>query len=390
MPDSSPAPDRATKLRNLALAALSLIAVGSIGMFAVRTFRPPAPTSGLPVETTTPQVTPNQMVPNRPGSNQTGSSQTGLSQTGPNQTAGPAGQATTAPGTAPVGSVPDTAPVPPSFDIVRIDPQGDAVIAGRSQPGAELSIRSDGVEIGHATADGQGAWALTLPLPAGPHALTLQEHTASGQEVASAGSVLMAVPERGPPGALPPLAVLTGPQQPPRVLQGPPGAGATKPGQLGLGALDYDARGDLQLSGTAKPDTTVRLYADNHPIGEVHTGKDGRWVLAPRTVVPEGPHQLRLDQVGPDGKVIARVELPFHRELIPPGDLAAGRVIVQPGTTLWRIASQAYGRGIRYTVIYQANHEQIRNPNLIYPGQVFAVPPGSDGAASPASSNTSR
>jgi len=99
--------------------------------------------------------------------------------------------------------------------------------------------------------------------------------------------------------------------------------------------------------------------------------------MVPGTVVPEGPHQLRVDQVAPDGKVVARVELPFRREQIPPGELAAGRVVVQPGASLWRIATQTYGRGIRYTVIYQANHDQIRNPNLIYPGQVFTVPPGS-------------
>jgi nucleoid-associated protein YgaU len=30
---------------------------------------------------------------------------------------------------------------------------------------------------------------------------------------------------------------------------------------------------------------------------------------------------------------------------------------------------------LRYTVIYEANRTQIRNPDLIYPGQVFAIPP---------------
>ena len=63
---------------------------------------------------------------------------------------------------------------------------------------------------------------------------------------------------------------------------------------------------------------------------------------------------------------------------------------MQPGTNLWRIASQAYGSGLRYTVIYQANQGQIRDPNLIYPGQVLAVPGDSDKAVSPASSSTSR
>ena len=359
MPLPIPAPDRATVVRTLVLAMLALIAVGSIGMF-VMTFLPLAQTPG-PVVGVAPAA--RQAAPVKPVS--------AAAQIAP---------------TAP-------APVVPSFDIVRIDPQGDAVIAGRGQPDARVAILSDGVEIGHATTDGQGAWALTLdqPLIAGPHALTLREQTASGPEIASQGSVLMAVPERGPTAATqPPLAVLTAPQQPPRVLQGPTGAGASKPGQLGLGALDYDEHGDLLLSGTAAPNATVRLYADNHPIGAAHTGKDGRWSLVPEASVAQGPHQLRLDEVGPDGKVTKRVELPFRRELVRPGDLAAGHVIVQPGASLWRIAHQAYGEGVRYTVIYLANRDQIRDPDLIFPGQVFAVPDGSTGAVSPASSSTSR
>ncbi len=52
----------------------------------------------------------------------------------------------------------------------------------------------------------------------------------------------------------------------------------------------------------------------------------------------------------------------------------ATTVVVQPGNSLWRIARRSYGSGWDYTVIYEANREQIRNPDLIYPGQVFALP----------------
>jgi hypothetical protein len=436
MSDPSPGPSRAVTVRNVVLAALALAAVVSIGLFVKQTFGPTTPT---PAEA--PGTTPG------PAPNPTATATTPPATQGqPTQTNPPPGAtaSTSAPtATAPTGPTPAApAPASPSFDIVRIDPQGGAVIAGRGAPGAEVSILSDGAEIGHATADGQGAWVLTLttPLPPGPHALTLHERTAAGQLLASEGSVLMAVPLPSPAAPLPPLAVLTAPQQAPRVLQGPPGAGTARPGQLGLGALDYDAHGDLTMSGTAAPNSTVRLYSDNRLIGEVHTDKEGRWTLTPEaiapaaprttpaatpgiaapapttagtaagtapgatsptapttplgTVIAEGTHQLRLDQVGPNGKVTGRVELPFRREVLPPGELATGRVIVQPGNSLWRLAYRAYGQGLRYTVIFQANHDQIRNPNLIYPGQVFSVPEGtptgSDGTVSPVSSSTSR
>jgi nucleoid-associated protein YgaU len=49
-------------------------------------------------------------------------------------------------------------------------------------------------------------------------------------------------------------------------------------------------------------------------------------------------------------------------------------VTVQPGFTLWRIARENYGEGIEYVRVYEANKGQIRNPDLIYPGQIFTVP----------------
>lgn len=44
------------------------------------------------------------------------------------------------------------------------------------------------------------------------------------------------------------------------------------------------------------------------------------------------------------------------------------------GDNLWRISQRTYGRGERYTVIYDANQNQIRDPDLIYPGQIFVLP----------------
>ena len=47
---------------------------------------------------------------------------------------------------------------------------------------------------------------------------------------------------------------------------------------------------------------------------------------------------------------------------------------VQKGDCLWNIAKKFYGDGSKYTVIYNANKDKIKNPNLIYPGQVFVIP----------------
>ena len=55
---------------------------------------------------------------------------------------------------------------------------------------------------------------------------------------------------------------------------------------------------------------------------------------------------------------------------------ASGKAIIRRGDNLWTIAKRVYGQGIKYTTIYEANTGQIRDPDRIYPGQVFGLPQG--------------
>jgi nucleoid-associated protein YgaU len=187
-----------------------------------------------------------------------------------------------------------------------------------------------------------------------------------------------------------PVVVLTTPNAAPRVLQAP--APATAGPRLSLDVVDYGASGEIRFAGIAPPGGIVRLYVDNRAVGDAAADAQGRWGLVPGAEVPAGDHMLRLDLIGPNGQALARQELPFQRAVIAPVAATPGsapeapaRVVVQPRQNLWRIARQSYGQGVRYTVIFEANREQIRDPNLIYPGQVFALP-----ASTPASASTSR
>ncbi|MBC8035657.1 MAG: LysM peptidoglycan-binding domain-containing protein [Rhizobiales bacterium] len=58
-------------------------------------------------------------------------------------------------------------------------------------------------------------------------------------------------------------------------------------------------------------------------------------------------------------------------EIAKPRD---GRIVIQPGNNLWRISRVIYGSGTKYTVLFESNKDQIRNPDLIFPGQVFMTP----------------
>jgi nucleoid-associated protein YgaU len=91
--------------------------------------------------------------------------------------------------------------------------------------------------------------------------------------------------------------------------------------------------------------------------------------------VDAGIYRLRVDEITAEGKVTSRVETPFQREEIEiAADAPPTAVTVQPGSTLWAIAKDRFGEGIEYVRVYEANRELIRDPDLIYPGQVFSLP----------------
>lgn len=267
-------------------------------------------------------------------------------------------------------------PAKPSFDVVRVTPDGRAVIAGRAFPGSTVIVRDGTAEIGRAQADANGAWVLVpdKPLGAGSHNLTIAAiPVQGGKAVAGTGSVVVAVAaQSGQPKAA--LAVATAANAPSRVLEG---GGTAKPGQLGLQTLDYDQKGRIRLSGTAPPGARVEVYAGKRALGQAVAGADGRWSLTPQAKLAPGQHVLRLDQIGRTGQVARRIELPFKQENFAGSGIAPGSVVVQPGQSLWRIAQATYGAGTRYTLIFNANRAEIRDPNLIYPGQVFGIPPAS-------------
>jgi nucleoid-associated protein YgaU len=89
-------------------------------------------------------------------------------------------------------------------------------------------------------------------------------------------------------------------------------------------------------------------------------------------VAPEPePEAPVVAEVAPEPEPEAPDLASAESEVVVP---APGRVIIQPGNNLWQISRVIYGRGVEYTVIYQANRDQIRNPNLIYPGQILTTP----------------
>ncbi len=274
----------------------------------------------------------------------------------------------------------------PSFDVVRVNPQGDAVMAGRAAPGATVTILDGETVVGRVTADAAGEWVFVpdKPLPPGSRRLGLTSRIEGGKSVPSESMVVMVVPEPQKDIAGRPAATATGtlvlkvPRSgtgPSTVLQKPGGETGDTAFALAVDAVDYDESGRLAVSGHAPPGAAINLYLDDRFIGgSTAREEDGRWTVVPDVLIDPGRYTLRADQVDASGKVLARMSFPFARAGVPETAWAGQSIVVQPGNSLWRLARRSYGSGLRYTVIYQANKDRIRDPDLIYPGQIFTLP----------------
>ena len=153
---------------------------------------------------------------------------------------------------------------------------------------------------------------------------------------------------------------------------------------VALDAITYDPDGEVVLQGRALGEGFVQVYVDNTPISRLPVNSDGSW----RGDLPDvdtGVYTLRIDELDAGGEVVSRIETPFLREdpetvaealadEVSDPEFSIATRTVQPGATLWAIAEERYGDGVLFVTVFEANKDRIRNPNLIYPGQVFVLP----------------
>ncbi len=157
---------------------------------------------------------------------------------------------------------------------------------------------------------------------------------------------------------------------------------------VALDTITYAPDGDVVLGGRALGEGFVQVYVNNAPVSRLTIEDDGTW-RGDLPDVDKGVYTLRIDEVDAEGDVVSRIETPFLREdpdtvaqvladEVDNPDFTVATRTVQPGATLWAIAEERYGAGVLYVTVFEANRDRIRNPDLIYPGQVFVLPQDSN------------
>ena len=270
----------------------------------------------------------------------------------------------------------------PTFDVVRAEPSGDVLVAGRGVPGAKVAVTEDARVLASGVIDSAGQFVLLPPsLKPGGHLLGLQMTIMgsaplnSAQSVAvsiaepSAGGVLVALAEPGkatdilsdPPAVLPPLvkkqaanpeiavkpavAPLPGsftslpmpeapaPSAPPPVTLPAPlatlpalAAPAAAP-EISIRTVEIEQGGGFFASGLAAAGANVRLYLNGTYVAALQVNALGRWSLTITRGMLPGRYAVRADQIETaSGNVTARAEVPF--------DYPAVAVIAPPGPPL--------------------------------------------------------
>jgi len=294
----------------------------------------------------------------------------------------------------------------PRFDLVRIDKYNAAVVAGKTGPGLHVNIVIDGTVITDVVADSSGNFVALFDLPAaeGPQVMSLVARGPASQTIGSPDSVMVFGREvvqsqvnptdemPTPPVDVAPAIVKTSELgvalvQPPSA---PPGAEPDAMSNVTIDLISYDSSGEVVLSGRSQPDRLIRVYVDGAAIKTGAVSQSGVWKLE-LPEVDAGLYSLRIDELNELGRVTSRVETPFKKEnpdtvrrnvdvaALPSGQSPSAlpriqKITIQPGSTLWALAEANYGEGALYIQIFEANKEYIKDPDLIYPGQIFSIP----------------
>lgn len=232
----------------------------------------------------------------------------------------------------------------PSFDVVRIEPTGEGVIAGRAEPGWTIALESGGNKIAETKVDEEGAWSIVLdkPLSQGEHSLTLRAISPDGTKgvtgqqpvnvaVGEPGEAVVTQKEGEPAketapeapaaeqqAAAPEIQAVPGQPEPVVPDENAPPPKRPKP-PVKISKLDYRDTGadsgKISLSGVGDPNIRVLLFFDEQPLGEVVIGSDGTWALEVEKKLGDGEHTIRADTYDDKtGMVAGRASIRLGRE----------------------------------------------------------------------------
>ena len=336
---------------------------------------------------------------------------------------------------------PNAAPAAPlTIDLARVKPDGAAVFAGTAAPNAKIRIFEGDILLGETVANANGEWVIVLEksLAAGQHlisvamersdgttemadrslaveiyqgtetkplvallpetetevpvliqspddvdtakpaAATSEAIVADAAKPAAAASEAIVADDAKPAAAAMPEITRAAPAKPQAKSQIVASQIATSQiAALAPSAIVWRDASSILISGTSRGGIRVTVNDAKGQFGEALVLADGAWQVAGSLDMDIALNQLRFALFDDVNQIIARYDLPVKARDLAKGQDGSPLVVVNKGDMLWRIAYQQMGKGVRYVDIVRRNKQDIINPDLIYPKQIFAVPQSS-------------
>lgn len=222
----------------------------------------------------------------------------------------------------------------PMVDAMRIGAKGQAVIIGRANPGAVISVTDNGREWGGAMADGRGEWVF---VPDGP--LTPQAHTLKIEQVSAMGRghamLYVGCGSDGWSGALVVSQLKDGSLhvlQAGHVFQAGEMGAASATALPVVGWIEQTADGRMTVGGVTKANAVVEVHMDNNLLGRMQADQRGEWQMSAKAPAP-GEHHLRVERINPLGVVESKSEVPW--QIVAPSTLTADVLDIHPIPEGW-------------------------------------------------------
>ena len=333
---------------------------------------------------------------------------------------------------------PNATPAAPlTIDLARVKPDGAAVFAGTAAPNAKIRIFEGDILLGETVANANGEWVIVLEksLAAGQHLISVAMERSDGttemadrslaveiyqgtetkplvallpetetevpvliqspddvdtaKPAAAASEAIVA--DAAKPAAAASEAIVADDAKPaaaamPEITRAAPAKPQAKSqivasqiatsqiAALAPSAIVWRDASSILISGTSRGGIRVTVNDAKGQFGEALVLADGAWQVAGSLDMDIALNQLRFALFDDVNQIIARYDLPVKARDLAKGQDGSPLVVVNKGDMLWRIAYQQMGKGVRYVDIVRRNKQDIINPDLIYPKQIFAVP----------------
>ena len=279
----------------------------------------------------------------------------------------------------------------PKVDIIKVEPDGSFVIAGVGKPNSEILILEKGKKIETTKVDKSGTWAIisNKQLSSGDNLIVIDQNNQDGTHSLSREIYVTKIDKENKSKPM----VVAIPNQDGgkiQIIQKPSKMNNSKTDQtlsvpivnksnlplrtFRVDSIFFNEHGNVAIQGKANFGSYIDLYINNIVIKKLSISSGPEWKFNSLKVFDFGQHRLKVILRSKDNKVLKKIELPFMRVKIPEGMLPEDYVIIKPGDMLWSISYRIYGNPFKYVEIFNENKDQISNPDLIFPGQIFTLP----------------